>query len=170
VKVNKIQKDSLMATEIERKFLVNRKLWQPTVQGEKIAQGYLQHDVNKVVRVRVKGNQGFLTVKGKNNGISRLEFEYEIPLSDADELLRLCDAGVIEKTRYEIPYKGFVWEVDDFQGENKGLLLAEVELDSTLEEPVFPAWILEEVSHDKKYFNSYLSENPFGTWGDDKNK
>ena len=88
-----------MAVEVERKFLVDRTLWKVLIKGKKIAQGYLQHDANKVVRVRVKENQGFLTVKGKNEGISRLEFEYEIPVSDAEKMLLLCDSGKVEKTR-----------------------------------------------------------------------
>jgi adenylate cyclase len=153
-----------MATEIERKFLVNKGLWQPIAKGKKIAQGYLQHDVNKVVRVRIIGEQGFLTIKGKNDGISRLEFEYEIPLVDAQELLLLCNKGVIEKTRYEVSFEGFLWEVDEFEGENGGLLLAEVELASISENPDLPHWIKEEVSNDKRYFNSYLSVNPFKSW------
>ena len=153
-----------MATEIERKFLVDKNLWKPMVVGKKIAQGYLQHDANKVVRVRIKGNQGFLTVKGKNNGISRLEFEYEIPIADAEEMLLLCDSGVVEKTRFEVAYKGFIWEIDNFEGENDGLLLAEVEMESVDDQPELPQWILEEVSSDKKYFNSHLSQFPFNTW------
>ena len=153
-----------MATEIERKFLVNKSLWQATVRGQKIAQGYLQHDEKKVVRVRIRGEQGFLTIKGKNDGICRLEFEYEIPITDAQEMLCLCESGVIEKTRYEIFFQGFVWEVDEFKGENEGLLLAEVELKSIAEKPNLPNWVMEEVSHDKRYFNSYLSQNPFTKW------
>ena len=144
--------------------MVDRTLWKVLIKGKKIAQGYLQHDADKVVRVRVKENQGFLTVKGKNEGISRLEFEYEIPVSDAEKMLLLCDSGKVEKTRYEIPYMGFVWEVDEFEGENEGLLLAEVEMKSIDENPELPSWILKEVSDDKRYFNSYLSQFPFSTW------
>lgn len=153
-----------MATEIERKFLVDKSLWNTEVKGVKIAQGYLQHEANKVVRVRVKGVQGFLTIKGKNDGISRLEFEYEIPVQEAEELLLLCDQGVISKIRYEIPFKGFIWEVDEFKGENQGLLLAEVELNSIEETPELPTWIKTEVSEDHRYFNSYLSQHPFNSW------
>jgi adenylate cyclase len=158
-----------MATEIERKFLVNKALWKPIVKGITIAQGYLQHDKDKVVRVRIKGTQGFLTIKGKNNGISRLEFEYEIPITDAEELLVLCDKGVIYKTRYEIPYKGFIWEVDEFKGENEGLFLAEVELKSADEDPEIPLWVRDEVSRDPRYFNSFISEHPFSKWRNDQN-
>ncbi len=153
-----------MAVEIERKFLVDKTKWQPTVKGKKIAQGYLQYDPNKVVRVRIKGEQGFLTVKGKNNGISRLEFEYEIPLSDAEEMLVLCGEGVVAKIRYEIPFEGYIWEVDEFFGENEGLLMAEVEMDTINEKPQLPDWVLEEVSDDKRYFNSHLAQNPFKNW------
>ena len=153
-----------MAMEIERKFLVDKNKWKPTVEGEKIAQGYLQYDVNKVVRVRIKGDKGYLTVKGKTDGISRLEFEYEIPVNDAEEMLVLCGGGVVEKIRYEIPFKGYVWEVDEFFGENEGLLMAEVEMKNADEKPQIPDWITEEVSNDKRYFNSYLSRNPFKSW------
>ncbi len=153
-----------MAVEIERKFLVDKNVWNPKEVGEVIAQGYLQHDKEKTVRVRLKGEKAYLTVKGETEGISRLEFEYEIPVSDAEEMLELCGSGVISKVRYEIAHKGFVWEVDEFFGENKGLLLAEVELSSVRECPDLPSWVLEEVSGDKKYYNSYLSEHPFNSW------
>lgn len=153
-----------MATEIERKFLVNRSLWTPSYEGVSIAQGYLSLDPFRTVRVRTKGERGFLTVKGKTEGISRAEFEYEIPLADALNLLKLCTEKPIEKTRYTEELGGFTWEIDVFHGVNNGLILAEVELDQVDEKPQLPQWIGEEVSFDVRYFNAYLYEKPYTTW------
>ncbi|MDB4835309.1 CYTH domain-containing protein [Cyclobacteriaceae bacterium] len=152
-----------MGLEIERKFLVTP---EALLQGEKvyIAQGYLQSDIDRTVRVRIKGQQGFLTIKGKTQGISRQEFEYEIPVKEAQDILKLCHSHQLEKYRYYVTIGGKLWEVDEFLGDNRGLLLAEIELESEDEQFDRPSWIIEEVSEDKRYFNSYLAQNPFNTW------
>ena len=147
-----------MALEIERKFLVDEKKISALnlTGGEKIFQGYLSTDKNKVVRVRVKGDKGFLTVKSKNSGLVRQEFEYEIPLADAQEILKLCEPKVLKKTRYKIEYAGKIFELDIFSDKNQGLILAEVELNFAEEIVELPDWIGEEVSGNPKYFNSNL--------------
>ena len=147
-----------MALEIERKFLVDAKKISALnlTGGEKIFQGYLSTDKNKTVRVRVKGDRGFLTIKSKNLGIVRHEFEYEIPLADAQEILKLCEPKVLQKTRYKIEYAGKIFELDIFSGKHQGLILAEVELNSAEEIVELPDWIGEEVSDNPKYFNSNL--------------
>lgn len=153
-----------MAIEIERKFLVDkRKLHELTFSGEeKIAQGYLSF--SPAVRVRLKDNRGFLTVKSSTVGISRQEFEYEIPAEDAEQLLRLCGRYVLKKYRRKISYGGHVWEVDFFAGRHAGLVLAEVELNAPDEPVDLPDWISREVSDDARYFNSNLvrSNRTFG--------
>ena len=154
-----------MGTEIERKFLVVGDAWREGARGKAYAQGYLCTTPERTVRVRVGGDRGFLTVKGARTGVSRAEFEYEIPVGDARAMLDgLCIRPVIEKTRYRIEHGGLVWEVDEFAGENAGLVIAEVELER--EEQVFsrPAWVGEEVSADDRYANSYLAEHPFSKW------
>lgn len=145
-----------MAIEIERKFLVNaKKISAVTFSSEeKICQGYLSN--NPTVRVRLKNNRGFLTIKSSTVGISRQEFEYEIPAADAEELLKLCEPKVLKKIRRKISYGGHVWEVDFFEGRHKGLILAEVELKSPNEPVKLPAWISREVSNESRYFNSNL--------------
>jgi adenylate cyclase len=150
--------------EIERKFLVIKEKWKPSTEGVFFKQGYLNSDPERTVRVRVAGEKAFLTVKGKTTGTVRLEFEYSIPVSEANEMLDMCHNPVIEKTRYDISYKGFLWEVDVFKRGNEGLIIAEIELEH--EEQFFdkPDWVGEEVTYDKRYFNSYLSKNPFSGW------
>jgi len=152
-----------MATEIERKFLLRDTGFLQGLPGERICQGYLSDAVDATVRVRLVGNQGFLTIKGRSHGISRSEFEYPIPATDAEQLA-MCGASRIDKTRYRIPHGGHLWEVDVFSGANEGLVVAEIELAS--EEEVFarPDWLGEEVSHDSRYFNSQLSRQPFSGW------
>lgn len=153
-----------MNEEIERKYLVLGEAWRESGRGMLLRQGYLSSDKERVVRVRTMGPRAFLTVKSANVGITRREFEYEIPLSDAEQLLELCEQPLIEKTRHEIDHAGLVWEVDVFHGPNDGLVVAECELES--EEQVIdkPAWVGEEVTGDPRYFNSNLRAVPFTTW------
>ena len=153
-----------MGMEIERKFLVDRSVWVPKGNGVRIAQGYLSAVPERTVRVRIKGNRGYLTVKGKTEGISRKEFEYGIPLEDAELMLGMCDLPIIEKFRYEEDFEGHRWEVDVFLGENKGLVLAEIELRDESEAFASPPWLGEEVSTDARYCNSNLSRRPYGAW------
>ncbi|ORT99724.1 hypothetical protein D081_1608 [Anaerovibrio sp. JC8] len=154
-----------MAVEIERKFLINEAKWQPVDEGVNIRQGYLCTDKERTVRVRTKGNKGYLTIKGQTEGLSRLELEYEIPLEEATQLLdNLCHRPLIEKTRHIEEHLGHIWEIDVFFGDNEGLIVAEVELSSEEEEIDLPDWIVEEVSHDKRYYNSCLSQKPYTTW------
>ena len=150
--------------EIERKFLVNTELWQPQSEGLEIKQGYLSTDKERVVRVSTKGNKAFLTIKGKSQGISRVELEYEIPVKEARVLLQLSKNHPIEKTRFVEQHNGKTWEIDIFENENEGLVLAEVELESENEAINLPAWVTKEVSEDHRYFNAWLSENPFSQW------
>jgi len=154
-----------MAKEIERKFLVQKGVWRPKSQGHYCRQGYLSTVKERVVRVRVVGDMGFLTIKGITEGFSRLEFEYEIPERDAHQLLdTLCEPPLIEKTRYQEEYRGLNWEIDVFEGDNEGLILAEVELKRINQQIDPPKWIGEEVSHDSKYFNSNLAVHPYSSW------
>ena len=150
-----------MATETERKFLVDsEKLSKINLSdGEKIFQGYLSNEKNCTVRIRLKKNRGFLTVKGATVGISRKEFEYEIPADDAEEILQLCGTKIIKKTRYKFEFAGKVWEIDFFEDRHEGLILAEVELETADEIIDLPDWIKEEVSRDPRYFNSNLCKN-----------
>ncbi|HET6556407.1 MAG TPA: CYTH domain-containing protein [Prolixibacteraceae bacterium] len=150
--------------EIERKFLVDSSKWKPADEGKHITQAYLGLDPSPTVRVRIAGNKAFITIKGRSKSISRPEFEYEIPMEDAKELLKLAISEPVEKTRYEIWHQGFLWEVDVFAGKNKGLIMAEIELDSEDQEFAFPDWILQEVSADGRFYNSYLSGHPFQEW------
>jgi len=154
-----------MGTEIERKFLVRGDAWRSRAEGEPYRQGYLSVDPERTVRVRVAGTRGDLTVKGKSAGLARDEFEVPLPLADAHELLdRLCLRPLIEKVRYRVEHEGHVWEVDEFAGENQGLVLAEVELASPDEAVELPAWAGQEVSDDPRYYNANLVHHPFGTW------
>ncbi|NHQ87132.1 CYTH domain-containing protein [Iodobacter sp. HSC-16F04] len=153
-----------MATEIERKFLLSNEDWRKEVhQSSRIAQGYLSSDPDRVVRVRLRAEQGFITIKGKTAGIERLEFEYEIPFTDAEALLGLCP-NVLDKTRHLIDFAGYIWEIDEFHGENTSLIIAELELPASDAAYTRPAWLGEEVSDDPRYFNSYLSEHPYSSW------
>lgn len=155
-----------MAIEIERKFLVRTDRWHPDpAQGSRYRQGYLSIGPDLVVRVRTVEGQGYLTVKGGTTGISRLEFEYPIPGADAETMLdRLCPAPLIDKTRYRVPFEGLTWEVDVFEGENAGLVLAEVELPAADTPVTPPPWVGEEVSEDPRYYNAYLARHPFKQW------
>jgi len=145
-----------MGIEIERKYLV-KDGWKPSSNGNQIIQGYLTTDDEKTIRVRIKGGCAFLTIKGKTVGISRSEFEYEIPVMDAKELLKLCGKQIIEKVRYEIEHLDVVIEVDVFKEKHDGLILAEIELESENQIIELPDWIGEEVSMDSKYYNSNLA-------------
>ena len=152
-----------MATEIERKFLLANDAWRNQIsQSMRIAQGYLATD--PTVRVRIKGQNGYLTIKGRSeDGISRTEFEYPIPIEDAQELLKLCP-NVLDKTRNIIEFCGFIWEIDEFHGENDGLIVAELEL-PTVDTPYEkPEWLGVEVTGDVRYYNSMLSSTPFSQW------
>jgi adenylate cyclase len=153
--------------EIERKFLVISDAFKSDVLRQNhIAQGYLSSVPERAVRVRIKGEKGYLTIKGKTNesGLSRFEWEKEIPVAEAKELLQLCEKGVIEKIRYEIQVGRHIFEVDEFYGENKGLIMAEVELQSETETFETPIWLGEEVTNDNRYYNAYLSQHPFTSW------
>jgi len=153
--------------EIERKFLVKSDDFKKQAFAQnKIAQGYLSSVPERTVRVRIKGHKGFLTIKGisQSGGMSRFEWENEIPLDEAQELLKLCEKGKIEKTRYEIKAEGHVYEVDEFYGENEGLVMAEIELNSENETFEKPDWLGEEVTNDERYYNAYLSKNPYKDW------
>lgn len=153
-----------MNTEIERKFLIGNAEWRDGAAGVAMAQGYLSLDPERTVRVRLAGQSAWLTIKGRTAGISRAEFEYEIPAAHAQTLLKMCLPALIEKTRYRIYHHGYVWEVDVFQGENEGLIMAEVELSYESDSPELPPWELTEVSADPRYFNSYLASRPFKSW------
>lgn len=156
-----------MALEIERKFLVNKDKWTPTGTGIRMIQAYLGLDPFPIVRIRIAGEKAFLTIKGCSETISRPEFEYEVPVNDAMEMLSLAISEPVEKTRYEVWHEDFLWEVDVFSGKNKGLIMAEIELESESQPFLLPDWILKEVSVDEKYFNSYLSVHPFQEWNSD---
>ena len=152
-----------MAKEIERKFLV-KDSWQPQSAGIKIAQGYLSTVPERTVRVRIKGEKGYLTIKGKNVGVSRAEYEYEIPRLDAEEMLQLAEQPILVKTRYLEQQGEFTWEVDVFAGENQGLVVAEIELPTEDAEFSRPAWLGQEVSGDVRYYNANLIKCPFSLW------
>lgn len=156
-------------TETERKFLVLRDDYKAAATEKfDIAQGYLSSHPERTVRVRIKGNKGFLTIKGKGNesGTTRMEWEKEISLDEAKLLLPLCEKGAIEKTRYEIPCGKHVYEVDEFYGDNAGLVIAEIELEDENEAFEKPDWLSEEVTGDERYYNAYLSRNPYNEWKD----
>lgn len=158
-----------MGIEIERKFLVKKEIW-ATVEkpkGEQFRQGYLVNTKEKTVRVRQTTSQGFLTIKGKSEGASRAEFEYEIPHNEAGELLDKFAENELSKVRYTLKNRGDIWEVDEFFGENQGLLVAEIELNS--EDQLFdiPEWLDNEVTDDSRYFNANLATDPFSKWESD---
>lgn len=153
-----------MAKEIERKFLVAAG-WLPEGEGDYIAQGYLSATETAAVRVRIRKGRGYLTVKSNVNGVTRLEYEYEVPLPEAEEMLKLCPGPVIEKHRHLLPAGGGrQWEVDVFHGDNEGLVVAEIELSEEAEEFQKPSWLGEEVSTDPRYFNCNLAKNPYKNW------
>ena len=154
-----------MGKEIERKFLVLGSAYKGLAQGVNYCQGYLSDTPERVVRIRVAGNKGFITIKGVAVGIVRAEFEYEIPQADAQQMLTtLCKKPLIEKVRYTINIAGQTWEVDEFNGDNAGLVIAEIELESEDQPLYLPDWVGAEVSHDPRYFNSNLYQNPFQNW------
>jgi len=152
-----------MPLEIERKFLVKGNDWK-TKQGERYRQGYLNLDKERTVRVRLAGQQAYLTVKGITKGPSRSEFEYRIPANDAEELLKMCEGQIIDKIRHTVHDQGIKWEIDEFLGDNKGLVIAEVELESDDQFFGKPHWLGEDVTDDPRYFNSNLAANPFCQW------
>jgi len=157
-----------MALEIERKFLVDHVLWNALTKPTPnyLIQGYLHSEPGKTIRVRATNDKGFITIKGKSSadGLSRSEFEYEIPKQEAIELLSNFTKKTIEKNRYEIEFEGNVWEVDVFEGDNAGLIIAEIELESPDQSFIKPDWVRAEVTSDFRYFNSALIENPFKSW------
>jgi len=154
-----------MGKEIERKYLVKGDSWRALATGTVYRQGYLSTVKERTVRVRTINDTGFLTIKGITRGVSRLEFEYEIPEADARQLLdELCEKPLVEKSRYKINYAGLTWEVDEFAGANEGLIVAEVELESEGQQIDLPEWIGEEVSGDPRYFNSNLIAHPYTRW------
>ena len=152
-----------MSTEIERKFLVRGTDWR---QGApvRLRQGYLNRDKERTVRVRIAGSRAYLTIKGLTRGVSRPEFEYEIPLQDGEALLTLCDGVPLEKDRYTLQHAGATWEVDEFLGANAGLAIAEIELNDERQEFERPGWLSTEVTDDPRYFNSSLIAAPYRTW------
>lgn len=155
-----------MAQEIERKFLVQGEFKSKAKKQTRITQGYLSSVPERTVRVRIKGEKGFITIKGIGNasGASRYEWEKEIPTIEIEELLKICEPGVIDKTRFLIEAGNHVFEVDEFYGDNEGLVVAEVELNSENESFDKPEWLGEEVTGDIKYFNSMLMKNPYKNW------
>jgi adenylate cyclase len=156
-----------MGIEIERKFLVEGESWKGVAsEGLECRQGYLVSTKEKTVRVRRIGSQAFLTIKGASSGITRSEFEYEIPVQDAEAILKLCD-HVVEKIRYLIEHDGMTWELDVFAGANAGLVMAEIELEAEDQLFVLPAWAGKEVSCDPRYYNAALSKHPFSQWSVD---
>src|SRR5688572_29551461 len=156
-----------MATEIERKFLVQGMAWRQGA-GVRYSQGYLNREKERTVRIRIAGDRAFITIKSVPRGAVRSEFEYEIPVTDAEQLLKLSDGPIIEKNRYVIVHDGSTWEVDEFLGDNAGLVLAEIEL--TSEDQIFsrPPWLGREVTHDSRYFNSSLASDPYPKWRDQR--
>lgn len=148
--------------EIERKFLVDINKWQPIDKGTHILQFYLSD--NPTVRIRIAGIKGFITIKGEIKNITRPEFEYEIPVDDALDMIKMSIYIPIEKTRYNIKHNGLNWTIDVFEGKNDGLVLAEIEMESEDQIISLPDWVIKDVSDDRKYYNSNLSEHPFKEW------
>ncbi len=154
-----------MGVEIERKFLVDAYPYLADATGIVCKQGYITSSSGCTVRVRIMDTQGYLTIKGKGQGLARSEYEYEIPLDDAEEMLQqLCRKPLIEKIRFKIPYAGFIWEVDHFEGENAGLVVAEIELESENQPFEKPPWIGLEVTGDTRYYNATLQQQPYISW------
>ncbi len=154
-----------MALEIERKFLVSNDDWKPLVANSfSIKQGYLNLDPERTVRVRITEDRAHITIKGKTNGISRAEFEYQIPLQDGEQLILLSEGVLIEKVRHEVKYEDNIWEIDVFLGRNKGLVMAEIELTSENQTFKIPPWIGKEVSADTRYYNANLVRHPYLNW------
>jgi adenylate cyclase len=161
-----------MGQEIERKFLVNHTLWNELIKpiGETYRQGYINIDPQKTIRVRLTETKGFLTIKGITVGATRSEFEYEIPIKDANDLLDVFSISELSKIRYKIKLDDKIWEVDEFLGENIGLIVAEIELYHENENFKIPNWIAEEVTEQEKYYNSSLTVDPYTKWGTKKIK
>ena len=154
-----------MGREIERKFLLRNEDWRGLAVGKSCVQGYLAGSVECCVRVRIAENTATLSIKGATTGAGRSEFEYGIPLEDARQILAtLVREPLIEKTRYTIEYKGFLWEIDEFHGRNQGLIVAEIELEHADQSFEKPAWIGEEVTGDPRYYNANLARAPYGEW------
>jgi adenylate cyclase len=155
-----------MGIEIERKFLVDHEKWQALAKpdGTQLRQGYIVDDQSRTVRLRIAGNNAYLTFKSGTQGISRNEYEYNIPVNEATDLFEQFVKSGLEKTRYCVTYAGKLWEVDVFEKDNNGLIVAEIELDSEAEQFELPPWVGPEVSEDPRYYNSSLSVKPFKTW------
>jgi adenylate cyclase len=153
-----------MGQEIERKFLVDTARWHPAGDGVAYRQGYLSSHPERVVRVRLEGEAGKLTIKGPTAGVTRVELEYDVPRADAEQLLELCERPLIEKVRHTEEHGGKTWEIDVFAGDNEGLVVAEIELSSESETFERPPWATEEVSHDPRYYNARLVKAPYRTW------
>ena len=154
-----------MATEIERKFLVAGNGWRTGATSKRVRQGYLSVDPLRIVRVRTSGNEAYLTIKGEQHGMARTEFEYVIPLADAEHMLdRLCAKPLIEKIRYLVPHNGLTWEVDEFFGDNAGLIVAEIELADANQVITLPDWVGQEVTQDDRYYNAQLVQQPYNVW------
>lgn len=157
-----------MGIEIERKFLINDDSWKIGATGTAYRQGYLSGEKGRTVRIRTVGSKGFITVKGPTQNGRRLEYEYQIPERDVQEMLdTLCLSPIIEKIRYMVDYHGFTWEIDVFSGANEGLIVAEIELESINQEFDLPPWVGREVTDDPKYYNSNLSRHPYQIWKSD---
>ncbi|MDI4635805.1 CYTH domain-containing protein [Pelomonas sp. V22] len=152
-----------MAIEIERKFLVQGEAWRQP-DARRYRQGYLNRDPARTVRVRCVGEQAWLTIKGRSVGASRAEFEYEIPFADGEQLLALCEGPLIDKFRHLVRHAGLLWEVDEFLGDNAGLVVAEIELSDEAQAFGRPPWLGAEVTEDPRYFNSKLAVHPFKDW------
>jgi len=150
---------STMALEIERRFLVSNDAWRASVaRSTRITQGYLAITADAVIRVRIRDDDGYVTIKSRDGGLARDEFEYSIPLDDARSLLNLCGRRVLEKIRHEVPFAGYCWEIDEYLEPFEDLIVAEVELQSESDDPARPAWIGEEITHDKSFSNAALAE------------
>ena len=154
-----------MSLEIERKFLVRDQQWKSLGQGALLRQGYLSSQPDRIVRVRIEGESAMLTIKGRTVGATRGEWEYPIPVEDGNSFLNeLCEKPIIEKYRYRIQHEGMMWEVDEFLGDNAGLVVAEIELEAEDQAFEKPQWVGEEVTHDARYFNANLLKRPFSSW------
>ncbi len=154
-----------MAQEIERKYLVKSEEFKKLAEPTSYCQGYLSAAKSCTVRVRAFNNRGYLTIKGLSVGASRTEYEYEIPAKDAEEMLNnLCEKPLIQKNRYKVDYAGLTWEIDEFFGDNQGLIVAEVELFAEDQPIIYPDWVGEEVTNDPRYFNSNLIKQPYKNW------
>ena len=154
-----------MGIEIEKKFLLKNDDWRKLAQGKEYRQGYLSSVKERTVRIRTIEDTGYLTIKGVSQGASRAEYEYVIPVDEANAMLdTLCEKPLIEKKRFKISYQGFIWEIDEFSGVNQGLIMAEVELASETQPFAKPEWIGVEVTQDSRYFNANLVHHPFNKW------